>query len=204
MTILSSDYRRVIVGLSSECRRNVAESSFYWRKQFMEFPLKSWTCRFRGRPSIWWGWRVTLLAPRIVNDVSYATRINHEIHFAWQAQYLVNLSCDVCCSALCKWRFICDADQSWDSFCVAGEVFGEVGVWLFVAGAALGEILIDSRSAKRCIFPYKMRLQGGTRKVFEAAGARWRFCRRIMVGLSSNRLSIGGRNSGIFRWHLEL
>ena len=33
-------------------------------------------------------------APRIVNDVSYVTRINHEIHFAWQAQYLVNLSCD--------------------------------------------------------------------------------------------------------------
>ena len=30
MTILSSDYRR-----------NVVESSFYWRKQFTEFPLKS-------------------------------------------------------------------------------------------------------------------------------------------------------------------
>ena len=26
------------------------------------------------------------LAPRIVNDVSYVMRINHEIHFAWQAQ----------------------------------------------------------------------------------------------------------------------
>ena len=35
-----------------------------------------------------------MLAPRIVNDVSYATWINHEIHFAWQAQYLVNLSCN--------------------------------------------------------------------------------------------------------------
>ena len=55
---------------------------------------------------------------------------------------------------------------------MAGTVFGEVGVSLFVAGAALGEILIDSRSAKRFIFPYKMRLQGGTRKVSEAAGAR--------------------------------
>ena len=59
-----------------------------------------------------------------------------------------------------------------DSFCVAGAVFAEVGVSLFVAGAALGEILIDSRSAKCCIFQYKMRLQGGTRKVSEAAGAR--------------------------------
>ena len=28
-------------------------------------------------------------APRIVNNVSYVMRINHEIHFAWQAQYLV-------------------------------------------------------------------------------------------------------------------
>ena len=67
------------------------------------------------------------VAPRIVNDVSCETRINHEIHFAWQAQYLVKLDCDSCCSAHCKRRFICDADQSSQSFCVAGAVFGEVG-----------------------------------------------------------------------------
>ena len=29
------------------------------------------------------------VAPRIANDVSYVMWINHEIHFAWQAQYLV-------------------------------------------------------------------------------------------------------------------
>ena len=61
-------------------------------------------------------------------------------------------------------------------FGVAGAVFGEVGMShimsLFVAGAALREILIDRRSAKCCIFPYKMRLQDGTSKVSEAAGAR--------------------------------
>ena len=28
------------------------------------------------------------------HDVSYVTRINHEIHFSWQAQYLVKLECD--------------------------------------------------------------------------------------------------------------
>ena len=83
----------------------------------------------RGRRSIWWHWRVTVVAPRILNDVSYVTRINHEMNFAWQAQYLVNLSCDFCWSAHCKWRFICDADQSWDSFCVAGALFGELVVW---------------------------------------------------------------------------
>ena len=29
------------------------------------------------------------VAPRIVNDVSYVTGINHESHLTWQAQYLV-------------------------------------------------------------------------------------------------------------------
>ena len=42
-----------------------------------------------------------LVAPRIVNDVSYVTDINHENHFSWQAQHLVTLECDACCSACC-------------------------------------------------------------------------------------------------------
>ena len=88
---------------------------------------------FAWQAIIWWGWRVLTVAPRIVNDVSYVMRINHEIHFAWQAQYLVRLEGVDCCSAHCKWRFICDADQSCDSFCVAGPVFGEVGgCWLLL------------------------------------------------------------------------
>ena len=29
------------------------------------------------------------VAPRIANDVSCVTDINHESHFAWQAQHLV-------------------------------------------------------------------------------------------------------------------
>ena len=33
------------------------------------------------------------VAPRIVNDVSHVSRINHESHFARQAQYLVTLEC---------------------------------------------------------------------------------------------------------------
>ena len=47
---------------------------------------------------------MTLVAPRIVNSVSCVTRINHEIHFSWQAQYLVSLDNDTChCySAHCK------------------------------------------------------------------------------------------------------
>ena len=59
---------------------------------------------------------MTHVAPRIVNNVSFVTRINHETHFSWQAQYLVKLQChfswqaqysvsldyDTCCSAHCK------------------------------------------------------------------------------------------------------
>ena len=145
--------------------------------------------------------RIVFLLAEAIHGVS-AEILNLQI--SWQAQYLVRLEADCACSAHCKWRFICDADQSWDSFCVAGAVFGEVGVLLFVAGAALGEILIDSRSAKCRIFPYKMRLQDRTSKVSEAAGARWRFYLRIMLGLSSNRLYIGGSNSESFRCNLEL
>ena len=55
---------------------------------------------------------MTVVTPRIVNSVSCVTRINHEIHFSWQAQYLVSLDNDTCCSAYCKMRFMCDKDQS--------------------------------------------------------------------------------------------
>ena len=75
------------------------EMTFHmWRRSVMTFIL-------RGRRSIWWCWRVTLLAPRIGNDVSYVTQISDDIHFAWQAQYLVMLEGDFTCSTHWKWRF---------------------------------------------------------------------------------------------------
>ena len=45
---------------------------------------------------------MTYVAPRIVNSVSCVKRIQHEIHFSWQAQYLVRLEDDTSCSAHCK------------------------------------------------------------------------------------------------------
>ena len=45
---------------------------------------------------------MTPVAPRKVNNVSCVKRINHNIHFSWQAQYLVRLVNDSCCSAHCK------------------------------------------------------------------------------------------------------
>ena len=44
------------------------------------------------------------VAPRIVNDVSYVTRINHACHFTWQAQHLVRLEGDACCFAHCNMK----------------------------------------------------------------------------------------------------
>ena len=119
--------------------------------------------------------------------------------------YLVRFEVDFACSAHSKWRFICDADQSWDAFCVAGAVFGEVGAWLFVAGAAFGDILGDSRSAKCCIFQYKIvskigRVRSPKRRVRDddfIFGLSSDY-RRIIFGSWPNRLYIGGSNSRDF------
>ena len=45
---------------------------------------------------------LTLLAPRIGNDVAYVMRIVDDLDFVWQAQYLVRLEGDFTCSAHCK------------------------------------------------------------------------------------------------------
>ena len=57
-------------------------------------------------------------------------------------------------------------------FFVAGAVFGDVAASLLVAGAVFGEIWVDSRSAKRCNFQYKMRLRSAKSNLGEWAGAR--------------------------------
>ena len=43
-----------------------------------------------------------LVAPRNVNDVSYVSRITHDIPFAWQAHYLVRCEADDCWFAQSK------------------------------------------------------------------------------------------------------
>ena len=45
---------------------------------------------------------MTLLAPRIGNDVSNLTQFTDDIDFVWQAQYLVRLQSDFTCSAYWK------------------------------------------------------------------------------------------------------
>ena len=53
---------------------------------------------------------------------------------------------------------------------MVGAGFGEIAMSLFVAGAVFGELSSDSRSAKRCNFPHKMRLESGKGKLGERAG----------------------------------
>ena len=45
---------------------------------------------------------MSTVAPRIVNDISYVTRINDASHVSWQAQHLVILVYATCGSAHCK------------------------------------------------------------------------------------------------------
>ena len=72
--------------------------------------------------------------------------------------------------------------------------FGDVGM-LFVAGAVFGEIWVDSRSAKCCIFQYKMRCRGGKSKLCERTGSVLQFHGRIGF---SNRPRIVNDASTVF------
>ena len=70
---------------------------------------------------------------------------------------------------------------------MAGALFGEVEVSLFVAGAVFGEIWNDSRSAKCCIFPYKMLVVGVKSNLGCEAGSGRRFHGQIGLGSWSDR-----------------
>ena len=101
---------------------------------------------------------MTLLAPRIGNDVSYVTRITDDIDFAW-----VKLECDFSWQAQ---HFV----QFW-------EIAGARNVYVFIQNA----------------FPR-----------WDESGLRSGGCEMTIscsdvLGMSSNRLYIGGSNSGISR-----
>ena len=56
-----------------------------------------------------------------------------------------------CCSAHCKGCFICGADQSWDSCCVAAAIFAEVAGWLLLLRAMLKTFHMRQGSIMRFI-----------------------------------------------------
>ena len=73
---------------------------------------------------------------------------------------------------------------------MAGAVFGEVALSLFVAGAVFREIWNDSRSATCCIFQYKMLPVGVKSNLGCEAGCgltvSWLDHSRIMVGWAAH------------------
>ena len=87
------------------------------------------------------------------------------------------------------------------SFFVVGAVLGEVQVLLFVVGAVLGEIWKDSRSAKCCIYQYKMLVLSAKSNLCCAAvcGLTGTVSdpARIMVGTVSDRPRIGNDVSAV-------
>ena len=67
-----------------------------------------------------------------------------------------------------------------------------------MAGAAFHDILKDCWSAKRCIFPYKMRLQDWTSKVSEVERGRSRSdCCRIVFPLVEAIHGVSGEISNL-------
>ena len=104
-----------------------------------------------------------MLALRIGNDVSYETRINHEIHFAWQAQSLVNLDCHF----------------SWQAQHLV--TFWEIP-------GARNVVFFNTKSCPRSD-------ESGLR----SGGCEMTISCSDVLGMSSNRLYIGGSNSGTSR-----
>ena len=86
---------------------------------------------------------------------------------------------------------------------MAGAVYGEVEVSLFVAGAVFGEVWNDSRSAKCCIFQYKMLVVGLKSNLGCEAGRgvtveSFSDHGRIILGSFSDRPRIGNDISVVF------
>ena len=85
---------------------------------------------------------------------------------------------------------------------MAGAVFGEVDVSLFVEGAVFGEIWNDSRSAKCCILLYKMLVKSAKSNLGCAAGCGLTVSfserSRIMLGSFSDRPRIVNYVSAVF------
>ena len=85
---------------------------------------------------------------------------------------------------------------------VAGAVLGEVQVSLCVVGAVLGEIWKDSRSAKCCIFQYKMLVRSAKSNLCYAAGCGLTETvsdrDRNVLGSFSDRPRIGNDVSAVF------
>ena len=126
MTILSSDYPRISL--------DILESSFYWRKHSGSI---RWNLELQD-------FVVGAVFGEVGGWLDWLRALEMTFHM-WRRPLMTLILCGRC-SIWWGWRVIF----------AAGAVFGEVGGWLFVAGAALRDILGDSWDAKCCILQYKI------------------------------------------------
>ena len=91
---------------------------------------------------------MTPVAPRIVNSVSYVTRINDEGDFSWQAQYLVKLNCHF--SWQVQYLVKLNCHFSWQA-----QYLVKLNPVTFGRRRIFRDIWNDSRSAKFCSVQYK-------------------------------------------------
>ena len=108
----------------------------------------------RGRRSIWWGWRVLTVAPRIANDVSNVMCINHEIQFAWQAQYLVKFMCHFSCQVQHLVKFLCHFLWQAQHVVKFGMIAGAGNVVIFngICSWRVRKVALAARRVAVCVF----------------------------------------------------
>ena len=80
------------------------------------------------------------VAPRIVNEVSFVMRINHEIHFAWQAQHLVKFMC----------HFSWQAQHVVKFGMIAGA--GNVVIFNRICSGRVRKVALAARRVQFCVF----------------------------------------------------
>ena len=142
------------------------------------------------------------VAPRIVNDVSYVMRINHNIPFAWQAQCLVQFPCHFLWQVQHLVKFMChflwQVQHLVKFMCHFSWQVQHVVKFGMIAGA--GNVVICNR-----ICSWRVRKVASVAR----AGCGLRFLGRIMlgsfsdhsrivVGSCSDRSRIGNATSAVF------
>ena len=94
------------------------------------------------------------VAPRIVNDVSYVMWINHEIHFAWQAQHLVKFMCHFSWQAQHLVKFMCHFSWQAQHVVKFGMIAGAGNVVIFnrICSWRVRKVALAARRVQFCVF----------------------------------------------------
>ena len=94
------------------------------------------------------------VAPRIVNDVSNVMCINHEIQFAWQAQYLVKFMCHFSCQVQHLVKFLCHFLWQAQHVVKFGMIAGAGNVVIFngICSWRVRKVALAARRVAVCVF----------------------------------------------------